>query len=167
MKTIPISRVDEGIKKCITNSRSLLEASKKLNSDKFEKESTVVFYLALEEFGKAVLLRDKEKFAEHKDQTEIEVSDFFYDHNKKIEAAVHTIGSNIEIIKQHASSIEDTSKTENKEYKLETNPVNLFFIDYDLSKDYWGQRLLDHKVDGQNKSIVIIEKMHKKWDKIF
>ena len=95
MKIIAISRVDEGIKECIRNSKSLLEASKKLNSDNFEKESTVIFYLALEEFGKAVLLRDKKKFAEHKDQIEIETADFFYDHNKKIEAAIRTIGPNL------------------------------------------------------------------------
>lgn len=161
MKTIAISRIDEGIKKCIINSRSLLEASKKLNADNFEKESTVIFYLALEEFGKAVLLRDKKKFAEHKGQNEIETADFFYDHNKKIEAAIHTIGSNIEIMKQF------TTTTEKKEDELKANPVNLFFIDYDLSQDNWGQRLLDHKTDGQNKSISIFEKMLKKWDIIF
>ena len=161
MKTIAISRIDEGIKKCIINSKSLLEASKKLNANNFEKESTMIFYLALEEFGKAVLLRDKKKFAEHKGQNEIEVADFFYDQNKKIEAAIHTIGSNMEIINRY------TSTTDNKEEELKTNLINLFFIDYDTSHDNWNQRLLDHKTDEQNKSITIFEKMLKKWDIIF
>jgi AbiV family abortive infection protein len=56
-KTIPTSKIDEGVRECIKNAKLFLDIANKLNEDHFENQSIMV--LALEEFGKAVFLRDK------------------------------------------------------------------------------------------------------------
>src|SRR5438445_3675391 len=168
MKTLPISHVDDGIKECIKNAKSLLDLAKKLNEDHFEKQSIIIFYLALEEFGKAVILIDKKKFAEHKEELEINTDEFFYDSNKKIKAAVRTIGPHIEIIKPKSHPMKPESSNldlENNEFKM--GSCNLLFIDYNSSDGKWIQKLSDFQIEDQKKPFIVLEKMLKKWDVIF
>ncbi len=58
MTTYPIGSIGEGIKLCLENSKDLLQSSKLLCESGNKKHAFVLFTLSLEEFGKAVLLRD-------------------------------------------------------------------------------------------------------------
>src|SRR5438445_11925478 len=101
LTNIPLSIIEQGIKESIKNAKELLSISSVLMDINYGLQSIVTYYYALAEFGKAVLLRDRMIMSEFKRLSEVDVSDFFYDNNKKIMAAVSTAGPNVEILQNN------------------------------------------------------------------
>ena len=127
MKNISREEVTTGIKECIQNSRILLTISKLLFDNLHHTQATIFYQYSLEEFGKAVLLRDKDQIAEFKNLAEIDISDFFYDSAKKNHAAINTAGPNINIIKTKNDKTLAES-TDNSDSPVKT--FELMLIDY-------------------------------------
>lgn len=137
---IPTSEIGLGIKTCIDNSKQILNAGKLLFDDGFWKYSVILYYYSLEEFGKALIL--KNRVMENSSQYEIEVSDFFYDHDKKIEEARKILGDKADIIqyKEFPSDGQFHTLEEDRavvdDFKSRSS---LWLIDYDSATHSWGK----------------------------
>ena len=166
LTNIPLSIIEKGIKESIKNAKVLLSISNVLMDNNYGLQSIVTYYYALAEFGKAVLLRDKMKIVEIKSLSEVDVSDFFYDNNKKIMAAVRTAGPHVEILKNHlfeeykASHSGDNSDSCSFEY------IDFMLVDFDQNGK-WVLPSLPQTINSQKNAFLILEKMLKKWDAIY
>lgn len=84
IRRYPITAIDEGVKACLENSMRLLDCADKLNNQGSEDYAYIFYSFAVEEFGKAVLLRCNKQHTEPVITDEVS----FYDHREKISAAV-------------------------------------------------------------------------------
>lgn len=98
IKIIPVSQIDEGIKVCKNKSGLLLKAAKKLYDCQFVDEAVIMYYYSVEELGKAIVLRNRKNTAISESKTDVDVSDFFYSHDEKINAVRNMAGSDIDIM---------------------------------------------------------------------
>lgn len=167
-KNIPTEEINTGIRECLKNTKNLLGASKMLLNNQYSMPSAIMYYHALEEFGKAVLLRDKQKVAEYKKQIEIETIDFFYDHRKKIDAAIHTLGPHAEIIQNRLSELEKLNEYfhDIESTRICLDQTNLMMIDYDDISN-WTFAKSSFDSDSLVKAFSILEKMLGKWNAIY
>jgi len=167
-KVIPIDHVDSGVKKCITNANILLEISETLHGKYGDIQSISIFLYALSEFGKAVLLRDKKILAEYNNQSEIDVTDFFYDNYKKIDAALRTAGPNVEIIKFDGMGLQGIMEfLQVPNSSFYTDIGSLMLIDFNANDSKWEQRLTNKVQYIQNNAFTILSKMLKKWQNFY
>lgn len=108
IKTIPLEKIDAGIKRCIANSQELLDLANKINEgDKindgfisipFSLELPVVLhYYALEELGKAIKL-EQEKNNVQSQESKIKIN-WFIDHDAKVKATIEEIGDEFHVLK--------------------------------------------------------------------
>ncbi|MDE1845409.1 MAG: AbiV family abortive infection protein [Thaumarchaeota archaeon] len=90
-RSYPASEIDNGIKKCLARSQSILEsASLLLNAGK-KNEAYVLYTFAVEEFGKACLLKKMKNTAQQQSLTTITKDTVtFHDHDAKIKEAEST-----------------------------------------------------------------------------
>ncbi len=144
VKLIPTLDLDVGISRCINKSEILLQAARKLYKCQYRDQAVILYYYAVEEFGKAVMLKQKKNDAILLNQKDVDVSDFFYNHDKKIEAARIEIGKDIDILEYNP--IPDDGQFHDL---VERGPVirdffersSVFLTDYDPISRTWGKDL--------------------------
>src|SRR5690242_2060990 len=87
----PLSSIDKGIELILQNCQSMLDEAQVLLKNHEIKYSFILFTFALEEYGKAVLLRQR-KTERADDKNSIIRDDKITDHNAKLAAAGSVLG---------------------------------------------------------------------------
>ena len=119
MKTdkIPVTEVNVGLSRIIYNSIELLKTCEIIFYDKikysggisvpttqkYEEYCTVLYYYALEEFGKALKLKIAKDDADKSKMPDIHVGKWWLKHDEKIKAVLETFGDDIHIKKSRYS----------------------------------------------------------------
>jgi AbiV family abortive infection protein len=109
-RSYPVSRIDEGVRNCIANSRRLLESAHLLFENNRFEHSFILYTYAEEEFGKALLLRDNKDNAQKKQEKFVENDEItFCNHKKKLERAeAYDIGLGLRLIDDSTIPVIDT-----------------------------------------------------------
>lgn len=162
---IPIKNVKEGIITTLQNCEVLLNSSKKILEIQLNISAVILYYLALEEFGKVIILRDRNQMAEAKDQLEIEVSDFFWDFNKKIKASVRGFGPFVDPIQLTIETKNDSNDISYKQSSL-IELFEKFLINYDSQNGKWINDVNEFEKPFK-KAFKILEKNLKNWHVIY
>lgn len=148
-RVIPLNKIDEGIMKSVENSLELAKASLRLSGNG-EKNIPIILYIyAVEEFGKAILLKQKKDDTIKKGLSEI-IDDIgiFSDHDTKIDEAKKVLKSRftklqlLDVTKASSStdsiqwvSLDELLSTD--EFLSEKDRVSLLLVDYDIKKGKW------------------------------
>jgi len=161
---IPIKNVKEGIVTTLQNCEVLLNSSKKILEIQLNRSAIILYYLALEEFGKVIILRDRNRMAEAKDQLEIDISDFFWDFNKKIKASVRGFGPFVDPIQLAIDAKNNSNNISNNQSSF--IELEKFLINYDSQDGKW---VYDVNEFGKpfKKAFKILEKNLKNWHVIY
>lgn len=150
-RTYPKASIDEGIKICLDNSKRLLQCAIDLNKQSNGDYAYIFYSFAVEEFGKAVMLKERKKSAADPIVDEIT----FKKHEEKITAALSELNNRevgIPIFKEIEPSGEILYengeiivKGELKfapmeqigEYLTVDNRLDLLFVDYNEKERRW------------------------------
>lgn len=201
---ISIEKIDEGIKQSIYNSLELLVACESIFYDKVKYDggitepktqnyvvySMVLYYYAMEEFGKAIKLKESKQEAEKNNIQNINVTSWFMNHQKKIERIHEIYGNDLHILKSKELTLEpidlknfkfpqdkqlffnqlsENIKFEPIEYEdaiftnYQGDRSNLFLTNYDQDKKTWRTLLpffTSHEVEMK---IPTLRKTIHKW----
>lgn len=87
----PASSIDKGIELSLCNSQSILDKARILLKERDIKYSFILYTFALEEYGKAVLLREQKMKHSNDENVMIEDAEII-DHNTKLKAAGRMLG---------------------------------------------------------------------------
>lgn len=90
-RSYPVSEIDTGIKRCLAKSESIIESAELLAGAGKSHEAYVLYTFAVEEFGKACLLKKMKDKATQQNLTVISNDNIiFTDHDAKIKEAEAT-----------------------------------------------------------------------------
>lgn len=150
MRKIPTNMIDEGIMKSIDNSIYLAKSSLVLTEGGTKNIAIILYIYAVEEFGKAILLKQKKDDATKSGLSEIKDDiGIFSDHDKKIEEAKKVLKSrytklHLLDISKTSSSFPDGIQWVGLDELLSTNDflsqkdrVSLLLVNYDVKKNKW------------------------------
>lgn len=147
MVKIPIKSIDAGIESCLYNAMNILESCEYISEHNMFHTGDlelVLYYYSLEEYGKAIKLKqDKEDATKTKIKI-IDPSNWFFKHDKKIEAVRSRHENMLDITNKGILSITlgdvhvDHSKHNELLIKTFLDRSNFFLIGYDEEKDKWG-----------------------------
>jgi AbiV family abortive infection protein len=115
VRSYPVDQIDEGVRACINNSRSLLESANLLIHTSKIEHSFVLYTFAQEEFGKALLFLENKKIAISKGETTITDTETFSKHEKKL-AKAEEFDSRIGVKLVDWSTIPETTADDLKNY---------------------------------------------------
>lgn len=152
-RSYPVSEIDNGIKKCLARSQSILESAILLLNAGKKNEAYVLYTFAVEEFGKACLLNKMKNNAQQQNLTTITNDTVtFHDHDIKIKEAESTF-------KNPTSKIRVIDIAKVPEYKphaeMEFNTVEEYSTSGDLLGFY--NRLDALYVDYKNNNWVELD----------
>lgn len=138
-RSYPVSEIDSGIRLCLDNVEYLWNLALKFHTDNEKKIALIVYMFAVEEFGKAVLLKERKDDAKSKGLSEIVNDDVtFNKHDKKIERAFDTVNNSLARIKlyEEVEAIPFGQELKFQEFKEKgefvdvDNRLALLFVDY-------------------------------------
>lgn len=172
MVTIPHNRVNFGIRACLRNSKRIsLESSRILKRDAYL--SLVLYYYAVEEFGKALLLEElknksrngkgfsvdlqnhstklKQIQTKHKD---LLIKRLEIDHSKSYSGINKNKKIVVDFLRQ---SKDDIFNIDN----ISTERTSLWLVDYNEKSKHWNEHDLIQDDDIRSKNIVLRKKIKK------
>ncbi|MCH9657196.1 hypothetical protein K0U27_00640 [archaeon] len=180
MRHIPIIRIDDGIKQSIVNSLDLISAcefmlygkenhelKKTIKKSPKNKEYVIVFYYyAVEEFGKAIRLHNLKENLGDTRTTVVDVEDWFFDHNKKIQTVKSMFGDEIDILKTKDIPLDNNFHKIEYDGKIISKSSferpGLFLANYDCKTKEWKNRIpfaMSSQIEEKVKKLkLIIEK---------
>lgn len=148
-RVIPLDKIDAGIMKSIENSLELARTSLQLSGNGAKNIAIILYIYAVEEFGKAIMLKQKKDHAIKNKLSEItDDIGIFWNHDTKIGEAKQVLKSRFTKlqlldIKKSASSLADIQFVpleellSTDEFLSEKDRVSLLLVDYDIVKNKW------------------------------
>lgn len=189
---IPVDQIKHGIIHCLHSSRRIQDIAQSIliqyqteldngGTSIDPKYSIIMFYYAIEELGKAIILEEFMNDAIQKNLTEIKIYKYIGDHNQKINKAQKQYPNlTIEKFKEEIIDVHSNQQVENKssfikkithfQWKSDgeiirsfTDRSNLWLVTFDESNNKWLNPINNFDIEELKNKIKLLDEIISDW----